>query len=374
MKLKLKKNSKKLIKFIASECFNCGHPFNNNEKFCPECGQKNKDPKITFGNFAHEVFNGFISWDSKFWTTFIPLLTKPGKVSKDYIDGKRQRYANPFRFYLTISVLFFLMLGISNSFNELGYLNGSKGKSTSFININPGTAKTTNLDSINIGKITEEGVNIALKNMDSTERKKLLKDVPQLKKDSIVNSINEQVLKNKFMRFRAFSKKYPNSSINDALDSLKYPKTFINRFYYDRMLKFKDFNQEEDLNEVAKKGISYISISLFVLLPIFAFALKFFYMRRKFTYVEHLVFIFHTQTVFFLLLIIFFPLSYYQEPEILIPVFLILFLIYLFIAMKKFYNQGFFKTFIKFIIINNIYMFLGGIGMFIILLISFAFY
>lgn len=374
MKLRLKKNSKKLVEFKASECFNCGHPFNNNEKFCPECGQKNKNPKITFGNFVHEVFNGFISWDSKFWTTFIPLLTKPGKVSKDYIDGKRQRYANPFRFYLTISVLFFLMLGVSNSFNELGYLNGSKGKSSSFININPGTAKVTNLDSINIGKITEEGVNIALKNMDSTERKKLLKEVPQIKKDSIVKSINEQVLKNKFMRFRAFSKKHPNSSINDALDSLKYPKTFINRFYYDRMLKFKDFNQEEDLNEVAKKGISYISISLFVLLPIFAFALKFFYMRRKFTYVEHLVFIFHTQTVFFLLLIIFFPLSYYQEPEILIPVFLILFLIYLFIAMKKFYNQGYFKTLIKFIIINNIYMFLGGIGMFIILLISFAFY
>ncbi len=85
MKLRLKKKSKKLAKVKAAECFNCGHPFFGNEKFCPECGQINKNPKITFGSFIHEVFNGFISWDSKFWTTFIPLLIKPGKVSRDYI-------------------------------------------------------------------------------------------------------------------------------------------------------------------------------------------------------------------------------------------------------------------------------------------------
>lgn len=38
---------------------------------------------------------------------------KPGIVSKNYIDGKRSRYSNPFRFYLTVSIIFFLILGIS---------------------------------------------------------------------------------------------------------------------------------------------------------------------------------------------------------------------------------------------------------------------
>lgn len=378
MKLNLKKKSKKLIKTRASECFNCGHPFFGNEKFCPECGQKNKEPKITFANFAHEVFNGFISWDSKFWTTFIPLLTKPGKVSKDYINGKRQRYANPFRFYLTISVLFFLMLGAAKSYKELGYLNAAKKPSISnsinVIDIDS-IGKNAKIDSIQVDKILDNpGLNIALQDLDSTQKNKLIKEISTINNDSIAQKLKKGVTENKFFRFRKFSKNHPEISINDALDSLNYPKTFFNRFLYDRMATFRNFKNEDDFKEVFNKGVSYVSISLFVLLPIFAFALKFFYIRRKFTYVEHLVFIFHTQTVFFLLLLIFFPLSFYQDPSVLIPVFLILFLIYLFLAMKRFYNQGFFKTLIKFIIINNVYLFLGSIGMAIILLISFAFY
>ena len=374
MKLRLRKKSKKLVKVKASECFNCKHPFFGNEKFCPECGQMNKNPKITFGSFAHEIFNGFISWDSKFWTTFIPLLTKPGKVSRDYIDGKRQRYANPFRFYLTISVLFFLMLGLANSYDELGYFNSSKKQSSNLFKINLDSTAGSKLDSININEITNIGINNVLKSLDSTQKKELLKDLPTINNDSITREIKKKILENKFSIFRSYSKKHPKASINNALDSLNYPKTFINRFLYDRMATFNNFNEEKDIKDIAKKGMSYISISLFVLLPIFAFALKFFYIRRKFTYVEHLVFIFHTQTVFFLLLLIFFPLSFYQDIGILIPVFLILFLIYLFLAMKRFYNQGFFKTFIKFIIINNVYLFLGSIGVSIILLITFAFY
>lgn len=376
MKLNLKKKSKKLIKVESLECFNCGHPFFGGEKFCPECGQKNKEPKITFGNFAHEVFNGFISWDSKFWTTFIPLLTKPGKVSKDYINGKRQRYANPFRFYLTISVLFFLMLGASKGYKELGYLNGSKKQISNQANIvNLDSINNIVLDSVKVNEIlTNKGVKTALENLDSTQKKEIFKGISTINNDSLTKEIQKKIKENKYSKFRAYSKKHPEASINDALDSLNYPKTFFNKFVYDRIVTFGNFNQEKDFKELANKGISYISISLFVLLPIFAFALKFFYMRRKFTYVEHLVFIFHTQTVFFLLLLIFFPLSFYQNPGTLIPVFLILFLIYLFIAMKRFYNQGFFKTLIKFIIINNVYLFLSSIGMGIILLISFAFY
>ena len=90
---------------------NCGHPFNGQDKFYPDCGQANKGDEITFKNFIHEVFN----FDAKFWTTIIPLLTNPGKVSRDYADGKRQRYTNPFRFYLTVSIVCFLLIGLYNT-------------------------------------------------------------------------------------------------------------------------------------------------------------------------------------------------------------------------------------------------------------------
>jgi hypothetical protein len=67
---------------------------------------------------VQEVFNGFISFDAKFWRTIIPLLTSPGKVTKNYVSGKRNRYSNPFRFYLTVSIFFFLIVGLSISKNK----------------------------------------------------------------------------------------------------------------------------------------------------------------------------------------------------------------------------------------------------------------
>ena len=132
--IKLKKIKNKVPKIKDPACLNCGHPFYGQEKFCPDCGQANKANSITFKSFIQEVFNGFISWDSKFWTTFIPLLTKPGKVSRDYIDGKRQRYANPFRFYLTISVLFFLIIGATESYDTFKELRTGKTASEKSIN------------------------------------------------------------------------------------------------------------------------------------------------------------------------------------------------------------------------------------------------
>ena len=82
------KKSKKVNIVREPACLNCGYPFQNDEKFCPECGQSNKDKQVTFKEFIYEIFNGFFSWDAKFWNTIVPLLTKPGKVSKDYIEGK----------------------------------------------------------------------------------------------------------------------------------------------------------------------------------------------------------------------------------------------------------------------------------------------
>lgn len=380
MKLNLKRKSKnkKLVKVIRGECFNCGHPFSGHEKFCPECGQKNKNPKITFGSFLNEVFNGFISWDSKFWTTFIPLLTKPGKVSRDYIDGKRIRYANPFRFYLTVSVLFFLILGATESYDKFKEL--STGKTVKNKSINEKTDDVLkSLDTLDTTKINSS-LNDALKNVDSVDRAEILKVVPELNLDSIkTKSQNSGNIQLSFFpdaqKYVNFQKKYPNIDIESALDSLKVEHTFFNRFMYSRFQAGSKIGEsDENLQEFIKQFISYGSISLFILLPLFTLFLKFFYIRRKFTYVEHLIFVFHTQTVFFLLLTIFYIIYYAKNPNYIIGVFILLFLTYLFLAMKRFYRQGYIKTFIKFIFINTVFFFISTIGFTIVGIIAFAFY
>ncbi len=377
MKLNLRRKSKKLAKVEASECHNCKHPFFGNEKFCPECGQANKNPKITFGSFVHEVFNGFISWDSKFWTTFIPLLIKPGKVSRDYIDGKRQRYANPFRFYLTISVLFFLILGATESYDKFDQFR--KGKTNKTPTINAQIDSLTTEIKTSPEKFTSN-FNKALKNVDSTDREKILKAIPALKIDSLKNntstsdSIQISFIPD-FAKFYAFQKKHPKTEIEDALDSLNVEHSFFNRFLYSRVKAFHtmagDNNKREDFQ---KQMISYTSISLFVFLPLFTLFLKLFYIRRKYTYVEHLVFVFHTQTVFFLLSIIFYLIYYFKPNDYMTGIFLLLFIIYLFLAMRRFYQQGRFKTFIKFVLINFSFFVVSTLGAMIIMAITFIMY
>lgn len=75
-------------------------PLLQRENFCLYCGQKNTTGKLSIGNYVNKLVSGFLSYDSQFWTTFIPLLIKPGKVAKEYILGKRVKYVNPFQLYL----------------------------------------------------------------------------------------------------------------------------------------------------------------------------------------------------------------------------------------------------------------------------------
>jgi len=373
MKLRIIKKTNTLAKVLDSKCFNCGYPFSGQEKFCPECGQANKNPKITFGSFVHEVFNGFISWDSKFWTTFIPLLTKPGKISRDYIDGKRQRYANPFRFYLTISVLFFLIVGATESYDKFDEFR--KGTTSKIHSINPQIDNITSaIDTTSTEFITNS--NKVLKNADSTDRKELSTiKLDSLKKDTPVNKSPQISFIPNFSKFYTFQKKYPKSEIEDALDSLNVEHTFFNRFFYSRVKALGTMAGDKNKREVFQKQmISYISISLFVLLPLFTLFLKLYYIRRKYTYVEHLVFVFHTQTVFFLLSIIFYLAYYFKPKDYIAGVFLLLFIIYLYLAMRRFYQQGRFKTFLKFILVNFSFFIVSIIGVIIIAGITFMMY
>ncbi|NVK10068.1 MAG: DUF3667 domain-containing protein [Tenacibaculum sp.] len=369
----IKKNKVPVIR--DANCLNCGHPFTNNEKFCPECGQKNRGKKITLGIFLRELFAGFFSLDTKFWRTLIPLLINPGKVSKDYIDGKRTRYTNPFRFYLATSIIFFLIISITDSYKKFEELRiGKSSSSNSQIKLNNDNSDAIEVDLDSIQDVVFK----QLENQDSLEAKKT-----QPKPDSTSVSYNsEQELTKadsndsfRIVKFMKFQKTHPKVPIEAALDSLKAEKNFSNRFWYSRAKVFNSvFLDKDEAKKFFRQVLSYASIALFVLLPLFTLFLKFIYIRRKYTYVEHLVFVFHVQTVLFLLFSIFYIIDFFKHSNSFLPVFLILFMIYLFIAMKRFYNQGYFKTFMKYILANTMFFILAMLGSIAISFAAFAFY
>ncbi|EAQ40694.1 hypothetical protein [Polaribacter sp. MED152] len=206
---------------------------------------------------------------------------------------------------------------------------------------------------------------------DSTFMKDLEAIKIESQKDSTDDSINLD-FDSKLNAFMDYVKENPNPDINNALDSLGYEKNFTNRFLFTRAKSLHSFSKNEETREqYFNQLLSYGSIALFIFLPFFTLFLKFYFIRRKYTYVDHLIFVFHVQTVFFMLFSIYFIfLIFHVTPAV--WVFLILFLIYLYLAMKKFYQQGYFKTFLKFILLNISFGFIASFGMGILFLISFA--
>ncbi|WP_232224052.1 DUF3667 domain-containing protein [Gillisia sp. CAL575] len=59
--------------------------------------------------FFLEFFAGIFSYDSRMRRTLSTLIFRPGKITKDYVNGMRTQYANPFRFFLSISIIFFIV-------------------------------------------------------------------------------------------------------------------------------------------------------------------------------------------------------------------------------------------------------------------------
>lgn len=353
--------------------------------FCPYCGQSNKGKKITFKSFIVDVFNGFFDFDGKFWSTIIPLLTKPGKVSRDYIDGKRQRFSNPFRFYLTVSILFFLLVGLFKTIQK--YENLGKASVNEVINKKEQEKQTKKKKKITpqqIDSIKKEVSNKMDKSFIPIPKKakqKILDEIEKEVKDTTtLNSINKGLNDNNTLNFSLdaqldkyieYVKERPNANIDNALDSLGYEKNFRNRFLFTRAKTVYSLSKSEETREqYFNQLLSYGSIALFILLPIFTLFLKFFYIRRFFTYIEHLIFVFHSQTVFFMLFSIYFILLICGiQPELWL--FLSLFALYLFLAMKAFYKQGYIKTFFKFILLNISFGFVALIGVSLLFVLSF---
>ncbi len=92
----------------TESCPNCGGALVG--KYCHRCGQKKIERhdfslRHFFGHLVHE----FTHLDSnKILRTLSSLFFKPGKLTADYLAGRKGAHINPIRIYLTFSALYFL--------------------------------------------------------------------------------------------------------------------------------------------------------------------------------------------------------------------------------------------------------------------------
>ncbi len=80
-------------------CRNCGGALGG--EFCPACGQRQGAPRLTVRLLLREMPKLLFDLDRGLFNTLRGLLTRPGRVVNDYLDGRRVRWFNP----LTLLVL-----------------------------------------------------------------------------------------------------------------------------------------------------------------------------------------------------------------------------------------------------------------------------
>lgn len=90
-------------------CKNCKSKITEDNNFCNNCGAKVIKGRITLKSLFSHLLNA-LGWDNNFFVTLRFLLCKPQVIIKEYINGTRKKYTNPFTFFaisLAISLFVF---------------------------------------------------------------------------------------------------------------------------------------------------------------------------------------------------------------------------------------------------------------------------
>ena len=97
----------------SETCFSCGAEIIG--LYCKDCGQKNDDYRRSIFSLAKDGVASVFSLDSRMWQTWFALLLKPGRVAREYANGKRTKWSSPIRIYLAMSLLLFGYLAITQT-------------------------------------------------------------------------------------------------------------------------------------------------------------------------------------------------------------------------------------------------------------------
>jgi len=105
------------------KCKNCHAELTESSKFCNVCGAKVVKQRITAKGLISDVAENVLGWDNKYFFTIKTLLSKPGVLLREYLEGTRKKYVNPFTFLvigMTLAIFTF------NFFDEQ-FIEANKG-------------------------------------------------------------------------------------------------------------------------------------------------------------------------------------------------------------------------------------------------------
>ncbi len=273
---------------------------------------------MSFSHLIGESFLDYFHFDSKFFRTILPLIIRPGFLTREFMKGKRKSYLEPFKLFLVISVIYFLLLPL--------------GGETTVEQTRP------EKDVINVtrGTINKQAFSYSIEGIPVTPAGQ----------DSIRHEID-------------------STGIKPFVDKHYAKYVWPVRMFLRQAIKIMTYSSQSfktTLEHTASKMI-------FLLIPVFALLLKLVYLKSKRLYFEHLVFSLHVHAFIFLVLTLVLLIEFMVPVRMLYI--LLLFLLYLFFALRNNYGERFGKRLWKLFLLSILYL-IVALPVFMILLILVA--
>ncbi len=371
-------------------CLNCNYEVKTENKYCPSCGQENADKRISLKLLLQDAIATAFNFESRVFRTIPLFLFFPGKLTNEFLAGKRMRYMHPFKIYLLSSLLFFFAVikiftpVIEESIRKLDKVsedttiefslkdstNGTNEEYADYKLIEVKKEENKEKDSLYTNKLEEKfqqrqailrdsiaEIIVKIRNGELNDSTLSIDSLQNLVEDSAALAETVEVLNGKVKKkSQGLRRLYHliqdrNMTPQRLLDSLENQTNGMNIQFAEQMLKIGRNDPAIFLANI----INNIGTLMFITLPILAFFFVPFYFRRKKYYIDHLIFTLHLQAFTFVVLTLaalFFHWNWYSISIILG----IILIIYSWFAFKKVYNQGFFKTSIKAYIISFLYI------------------
>lgn len=328
----------------SAECLNCGTELKG--PFCYYCGQPDKNLMRFFPALLRDLLEDVLDLDSRFMRTLKPMLFHPGKLTRDYLDGRRFRYVAPMRLYIFSSMVFFILAGTLAG-DAIDILGDAKG--------NPDDLHLTIGDDEKQDAIEPEDSELA----DEAPGEADAAEASEQEDDEDTIILNGTPW---------------NRETNPVI--VPGAPRFVNDWINDEIEESPQKGREIEANPrlFVDKILGVLPIAVFVMLPLVAFLFKFWYLFARKYYVEHLIHALHNHAFLFLIFILTLVTDSFatwldpgqsgQAGEIassISIIFLIWIPLYLLISLKTVYRQSWVMTFVKFSVIGVSYVILLGL-------------
>jgi len=325
----------------ALPCLNCDTTLLGGATHCHKCGQAIKDARMTTTALIATFFTNLFNLDGKIWMT-LRHMWKPAYLTKEYVSGRRKRYFTPARFFAVTLILHFLLVTYSLSNADID------------LNDTDTVADITKGELIAAyDTIATELIPAADSVQLDTLRSALFGDARPVNEDTMFTNIS---LYTDVSTYGILTKDAYSMTANELFE--KYEVTnWYEKLYIRQTIKINK-NKETTLNYMIG------NLSWVVILVVFftAILMKILYIRGGYYYVEHAVLmmllhskVFFVVNIFLLLDLLVLDLHEEKMTKALVIIYS-LSIVFLFITMKVYYQQGWFKTILKMWLIGLFYV------------------